>query len=504
LFSRLPKALAQVYPRRLGAWGALSTGGAQMPYRHTDGTPPATTETGSVDLPNWKGSIVSSEQHIEANADGGQAKVAERSKATRSRVRSGRRLVAVLAVAGAGGLGLLSATSAMAQTKTFTSGGCEAWEVPTGVSSLAVDAVGAAGAAANSGANVATAPGGDGDAVSATLPVTPGQHLRVCVDQGGGSGGASTVEPYDEWADPAAGDGGGYSGVEPEAGGEAPLLIAAGGGGAGACDCGWEASGGAGGAAGAPGQNGELDEVPWSYFGGEGAEGGRGGALDGRDGGSGPATGGYVSPDYESGAGGGGGGGYHGGEGARTSTVRPAGNAVTGGGGGGGGSDYCNEVASDGTCSTEAGAGTSHEAGEAANEPKVTLTYTVAAPACTTANGRGEYLRRKDAGHLSLSANLNTEEPLRDHRLQIHEGARGISFHLVKLESSSCIALAGGGLDFTGQGPAMRGRVSGYHLTFSIITKEGLSYFTATVTKGAETITEASAPPLTRSSIVIH
>src|SRR5438552_2993474 len=74
---------------------------------------------------------------------------------------------------------LVWSPSAFAETKTFAKQGCEKWEVPAGVSSVAIQATGAAG---EGGA------GGRGDSFSAVLSgLSPGEDLFVCVDEGGGA-----------------------------------------------------------------------------------------------------------------------------------------------------------------------------------------------------------------------------------------------------------------------------------------------------------------------------
>jgi hypothetical protein len=103
-----------------------------------------------------------------------------------------------------------------AVTQSFTSAGCATWTVPAGVTSVQIQAVGAAG-----GAGATT--GGTGDGVSATVSgLTPGQLLDVCVDSGGGPSSGSS------------GSGGGASGVSVGSTFSAPVLVAgAGGGGSG-------------------------------------------------------------------------------------------------------------------------------------------------------------------------------------------------------------------------------------------------------------------------------
>src|SRR6202011_5901196 len=101
-------------------------------------------------------------------------------------------------------LGVLAgATSALAETTSFTTAGCQTWTAPNGVASVVqIEATGAKGA---SGGGL----GGVGDGVSASLSgVSAGQSLDVCVDVNGGGGGLTIVGGIFN-----GGDGGGASGV---------------------------------------------------------------------------------------------------------------------------------------------------------------------------------------------------------------------------------------------------------------------------------------------------
>jgi hypothetical protein len=161
------------------------------------------------------------------------------------------------------------------------------------VSSVAIDASGAAGVGAR---------GGQGGEVSGTAAVTHGQTLDICVGVGGGAGGSS-----------GGSAGGGASGVSLGSTFGSPLIVAGGGGGGGGGTV-----PGSGGAAGTPGTGNGAGSV------GGGASTGSGGPGAGAAG---------------SGTGGGGGGGYVGGGGGSGSNV--------GGGGGAGGTNFCSA-----TCTT--------------------------------------------------------------------------------------------------------------------------------------------------------
>ncbi|MGH2861514.1 MAG: hypothetical protein ACRDLT_08400 [Solirubrobacteraceae bacterium] len=102
-----------------------------------------------------------------------------------------------------------NAARAFAATTSFTIQGCSTWSVPAGVSSVQIQATGAAGGAGG-------ASGGTGDGMSATVSsLSDGQSLDVCVDFGGGSAGSG-----------GAGDGGGASGVSTGSRFASPVLVA--------------------------------------------------------------------------------------------------------------------------------------------------------------------------------------------------------------------------------------------------------------------------------------
>ena len=258
--------------------------------------------------------------------------------------------IALLCGAVLASLGLM-AVSASAETISFTKIGCEVWTAPTSVV-VRVEAVGAAGASVSKGGG-----SGSGDAVLGTVGRLAGEHLEVCVDQGGGLGGGLGGEPTQRLQ-----EGGGWSGVifgETKTQAMVAVLGAGGGGGSGT-------EGGNGGNAADAGAT-AVEECP---AGGAGTltEGGAGGGYckvlhtTEEFGGTGAELqGGHGGYYYSlSKFGGGGGGGYFGGGGG----TFPA--------GGGGGSDFCAHGAVE--CSTDAAVGTVHGAGAGANEAHVTLT----------------------------------------------------------------------------------------------------------------------------------
>ncbi len=113
------------------------------------------------------------------------------------------------ALLGCVGSALLGVGVAAADTSTAPPG-CSTWTVPSGVSSVHIDAMGAKGGGAT---------GGAGAEESGTLGVTHGETLYLCVDSGGGAASGS------------GGAGGGESGVSTNSAFAPPVLVAAGGGG---------------------------------------------------------------------------------------------------------------------------------------------------------------------------------------------------------------------------------------------------------------------------------
>ena len=271
--------------------------------------------------------------------------------------------------------------SANTVTCTFSSTGSEqTFAVPTGVSSVSATAVGGRGATgAGTDPGSSGGAGGFGAQVTGDLAVTGGETLYVEVagngagQTGGFNGGAGAGAA----ACIGGGGGGGASDIRTSsssAGGSSGsrLLVAAGGGGGGggtSFPCfGFDTGpGGGGGSAGQPGT---------------GVAGGGGGAGTATAGGSsgtaeagcpGCVAGGQgVLAAGGAGAGaamggGGGGGGYFGGGGGGG-----AGGAIGGGGGGGGGS---NLVPAGGSAATDT-----------TGTPSVSISYTVSAPAITSAS----------------------------------------------------------------------------------------------------------------------
>jgi hypothetical protein len=250
------------------------------------------------------------------------------------------RVAAALAVLG---VGATAPTCAMAGTpptvtETFSATGSEqSFTVPTGVSSVRVEAIGAAGESGHGGIT-----GGAGADIVGQLPVTAGEVLYAEVAAPGfGGAGAGGLD--------GGGNGGNASDVRTIPIGtsgslESRLLVAAGGGGGGGSFGG--GTGGEGGSAGSPGSSGTGG--PSSFGGGAGVAGtltgaGAGGEGCGTDpgpwaGGAGAlGAGGRGGQDFGlplTGGGGGGGGYTGGGGGGGTCELGP------GGGGGGGGANF--------------------------------------------------------------------------------------------------------------------------------------------------------------------
>ncbi len=128
-------------------------------------------------------------------------------------------------------------TSVFSQTSTFIyTGSVQTWTVPAGVTSIIIDAQGAAGGAAIPDYGPSTP--GNGGRVQATLTVVPGQVLNIYVGQKGVNGNPSaTPGGYNGGGNAVADEGGGGGGASDIRIGDASLtsrvLVAGGGGGAG-------------------------------------------------------------------------------------------------------------------------------------------------------------------------------------------------------------------------------------------------------------------------------
>lgn len=246
-------------------------------------------------------------------------------------------------------------TSGTTVTCTYTGAGTYSFPVPSGVTSLDVTAVGAAGGAAtpanSDGAVSAGGPGASVEDMAVPVSAYQGQTLTVIV---GGAGGAGTLDgaagaggsPGGGGSGGGGGDfpgggGGGYSGLLDPSGAIA-LVIAAGGGGGGFSNstpgiftggAGDVGSGGGtgGGAASAIGPGTGCPTSDNSDF---ACGGGGGTSTTGGEGGAGSAAQSFAGPPEAAGANGSDGASLAGGQGAPANNSD---NNPSGGGGGGGG-----------------------------------------------------------------------------------------------------------------------------------------------------------------------
>jgi hypothetical protein len=271
--------------------------------------------------------------------------------------RVGVATAAVLAAAA------IAPAGAGAAIQAFTTPGSSTFSVPANVTSISVEAFGAAGGASGDG----KAGGLGAEAHASSLVVTPGESLTVIVGGRGGNGVNGTPLEVCDWGaggvngggeagecdgeGAAAGGGGGASQVSRSG---TKLIVAGGGGGAGA-----NGTGGAGGAGGETGVAGTAGAAGGGGGGGGGTAttpgaggAGQGGGQAGKVGGSGfGGEGGFWSDA----SGGGGGAGVFGGGGG-------GGSQNFSGGGGGGGSSM-------------GPAGTVFTTGAEAGNGKVVITY---------------------------------------------------------------------------------------------------------------------------------
>lgn len=226
---------------------------------------------------------------------------------------------------------------------SWTSPGSHSWTVPAGVHSVRLEVAGGQGGNDrwHDGLNWLGHPGGNGDELTGTLSVTPGDTLSIWVGARGGTGdtgGGDESAGYggQGWRNGGDGGSGSRSPINPT-----PTHGQGGGGGGGSSavlvnDSIIAHAGGGGGAGGA----GTCGGNPGGHARGSGWKESNNCTSDGGDPGQAGATGDGFGEDGENaatasnrGGGGGGGGGVRGGGGADAST--------DGGGGGGGGTSAC-------------------------------------------------------------------------------------------------------------------------------------------------------------------
>ena len=262
--------------------------------------------------------------------------------------------------------------AALTVTCTYTAGVNE-FDVPKGVSSIHVAAIGGAGGSA------VFASGGFGAKAAGDFAVSPGQSLFAVVGANGFGGGGGYNGGGGAADSDSGGGGGGASDLRTTADDPASrLLVAGGGGGGGFTNPGL--TGGGGGNAGEAGDDGVTDPSIGGDAGRGGTagtssapgSGGAGGAgqtagCDGDPGGLGAQSNGgaggthFGGPDC-AGGGGGGGGGYYGGGGGGGGGTDATGTVGSSGGGGGGSS----LVPAGGTLATDS-----------TGVPEITISYTV-------------------------------------------------------------------------------------------------------------------------------
>ncbi len=301
-------------------------------------------------------------------------------------------------------------------SQSFAGAGEHVFIVPSGVTSVSVQLVGARGGQVSVPPNPQ---GGSGADVEAGLAVVPGQILYVEIGGQGAEGTNAEVGPaeggsngggagaYGEFPAHAKGAGGGgatdvrtcsvnpLTPGQPAACAAAPtlasrLVVAGGGGGAGGPSAA-HGSGGAGGAAGSEGSNGAMDNVPGGGGGHVGglAAGGAGGVnSEEREGihsreefpaQTGKIGVGGLGGGYKEGGGGGGGGGVYGGGGGGGGDWEVEGPFERyGGGGGGGGGASGRPLGVSGVSVTNV---TTASPGAA---PAATLTWTLPPPGAVT------------------------------------------------------------------------------------------------------------------------
>ncbi|MDB2617721.1 autotransporter outer membrane beta-barrel domain-containing protein [Candidatus Pelagibacter bacterium] len=228
---------------------------------------------------------------------------------------------------------LLNYSISNATTVTFSyTGAQQSWTVPSGVTSITVDAYGAGGGDSSGNS------GGNGARVQTTLTVTPGDILYIYVGEtgwdaangstpstsfnGGGKGGQSNIGTR------SGGSGGGQTDIRTSTSTSDIIMVAAGGGGASAAG-----NGGSGGQTGSDGVGSSKGLGASQSSGGT-----KGTGNTGRDSSDGSAftggTGGRTANYLSQYGGGGGGAGYYGGGGGGAGTSGSA------SGSGGGGSSY--------------------------------------------------------------------------------------------------------------------------------------------------------------------
>jgi YVTN family beta-propeller protein len=118
-------------------------------------------------------------------------------------------------------------------------------------------------------------------------------------------------------------------------------------------------------------------------------------------------------------------------------------------------------------------------------------------PSCATAVGHGVYKKVGQPGRLKLKDSLSTELAA-PQTLNVKYESGKVHFRLLKLEKATCTGEPGE-RDFHGEGTAVKNKVAGYTLSFSIYEKGGGFFFESKLMKGAKEV-EASGGPLKKST----
>jgi hypothetical protein len=352
--------------------------------------------------------------------------------------RRRRRTLAALLVAAATGVAPATASAATATTtatRTFNyTGSSQVFQVPPGVSSIHVVAIGGSGALGQSASGTQAAAGGLGASVSADLAVSSGDLFDVWV----GGAGHTFVPVIDDTSPVGDGGPGGNASGAPGAGGAGGggggmTLGGAGGGGASELDDLGEnvllAAGGGGGG------GGSAYTTAFDWLGGSGGNAGASPAdgaslygisiLGGRGGGSTVANGtdgGTAQWGWGGGGGGGGGGGYpNGGDGGASAQTS------SGGAGGGAGSSYVGPAASASsiTSSTSPGNG------------RVTISWQQPAPVTVTLKSSKAQIAQGNSVTYTATVKPPTGDPLPTGTVTFVDQSTGANLATTQLSSTS-------------------------------------------------------------------
>ena len=119
------------------------------------------------------------------------------------------------------------------------------------------------------------------------------------------------------------------------------------------------------------------------------------------------------------------------------------------------------------------------------------------APQCTSAIGRGTYLKRGETGRLNITNELTTNGA--SHKLLVNSETGAVRFRLLSLPSASCVGAAGSRV-FHGEGTAAKGTEKGYTMSFTLTEEAGKFYFEAKLKKGTFTEQEPKSGAFTKTT----